>query len=88
MPDDLNQLCHIEGFPLGEDADILALSDPPHHTAYPNPHITVALFMGYLPVKLISPLWTTPRMSSRSTQLTLWKSPHPASRLTIRHTLP
>ena len=39
MPDDLNQLRHIEGFPLGADADILALSDPPHHTAYPNPHM-------------------------------------------------
>ncbi len=39
MPDDLNTLRHIEGFPIGEDADILALSDPPHYTAYPNPHI-------------------------------------------------
>ena len=39
MPDDLNALRHIEGFPIGEDADILALSDPPHYTAYPNPHI-------------------------------------------------
>lgn len=39
MPDDLNALRHIEGFPIGEDADILALSHPPHYTAYPNPHI-------------------------------------------------
>jgi len=39
MPDDLNALRHIEGFPIGEDADILALSDPPYYTAYPNPHI-------------------------------------------------
>ena len=39
MPDDLNALRHIEGLPTGEDADILALSDPPHYTAYPNPHI-------------------------------------------------
>ena len=39
MPDDLNALRHIEGFPIGEDADILALSDPPHYTAYPNPHV-------------------------------------------------
>jgi len=29
----------IEGFPLGEDADILALSDPPYYTACPNPFI-------------------------------------------------
>ena len=27
----------IEGFPLGEDDDILALSDPPYYTACPNP---------------------------------------------------
>ena len=29
----------IEGFPIGEDADILALSDPPYYTACPNPFI-------------------------------------------------
>ena len=27
----------IEGFPIGEDEDILALSDPPYYTACPNP---------------------------------------------------
>lgn len=27
----------IEGFPIGDDADILALSDPPYYTACPNP---------------------------------------------------
>jgi len=27
----------IEGFPTGEDEDILALSDPPYYTACPNP---------------------------------------------------
>ena len=27
----------IEGFPIGKDADILALSDPPYYTACPNP---------------------------------------------------
>src|SRR5688572_21505652 len=27
----------IEGFPLGKDDDILALSDPPYYTACPNP---------------------------------------------------
>jgi len=35
----LDDLRHIEGFPIGEDEDLLALSDPPHYTAYPNPHI-------------------------------------------------
>ena len=28
---------NIEGFPIGEDEDILALSDPPYYTACPNP---------------------------------------------------
>jgi hypothetical protein len=27
----------IEGFPIGEDEDILTLSDPPYFTACPNP---------------------------------------------------
>ena len=30
----------IEGFPIGEDEDILALSDPPYYTACPNPFLT------------------------------------------------
>lgn len=30
----------IEGFPHGEDEDILALSDPPYYTACPNPWIS------------------------------------------------
>lgn len=29
----------IEGFPVGEDEDILALSDPPYYTACPNPFL-------------------------------------------------
>lgn len=29
----------IEGFPIGEDEDILALSDPPWYTACPNPFL-------------------------------------------------
>jgi hypothetical protein len=29
----------IEGFPLGEDEAILALSDPPYYTACPNPFL-------------------------------------------------
>ena len=35
------QFRKIEGFPIGEDEDILALSDPPYYTACPNP------FIGY-----------------------------------------
>jgi DNA modification methylase len=29
----------IEGFPIGEDEEILALSDPPYYTACPNPFL-------------------------------------------------
>jgi hypothetical protein len=29
----------IEGFPTGKEEDILALSDPPYHTAWPNPFL-------------------------------------------------
>ena len=29
----------IEGFPVGNDEDILALSDPPYYTACPNPFL-------------------------------------------------
>lgn len=32
-------LKEIEGFPIGEDEDIIALSDPPYYTACPNPWI-------------------------------------------------
>lgn len=35
----LTELKKIEGFPFGEDEDILALSDPPYYTACPNPWI-------------------------------------------------
>ena len=31
-PDDLDQLRHIEGFPIGEDEDLHALSEPPYYT--------------------------------------------------------
>ena len=37
--DNLDELRAIEGFPIGEDEDLHALSDPPHYTAYPNPHV-------------------------------------------------
>src|SRR5216684_8193477 len=33
------QFRKIEGFPNGDDEDILALSDPPYYTACPNPFI-------------------------------------------------
>lgn len=33
----LPELKAIEGYPIGEDEDILALSDPPYYTACPNP---------------------------------------------------
>lgn len=33
----LPELKKIEGFPVGEDEDIIALSDPPYYTACPNP---------------------------------------------------
>jgi len=36
----------IEGFPIGEDEDILALSDPPYYTACPNPFL--ARFIEHL----------------------------------------
>jgi hypothetical protein len=32
----------IEGFPIGEDEDILALSDPPYYTACPNPGLATS----------------------------------------------
>ena len=33
----LPELRKIEGFPIGEDEDIIRLSDPPYYTACPNP---------------------------------------------------
>jgi len=33
----LPELRKLEGFPIGEDDDIIALSDPPYYTACPNP---------------------------------------------------
>ena len=35
----LPQLKEIEGFPIGKDEDIIALSEPPYFTACPNPYI-------------------------------------------------
>ncbi len=36
---DLDKVCGVEGFPMGEDEDIIALSDAPYYTACPNPFI-------------------------------------------------
>ena len=33
----LPELKQMEGFPIGEDNDIINLSDPPFYTACPNP---------------------------------------------------
>lgn len=38
--EDLDKVRDIEGFPIGKDEDIIALSDPPYYTACPNPFIT------------------------------------------------
>ena len=35
----LDSVRDIEGFPIGKDKDIMALSDPPNYTACPNPYI-------------------------------------------------
>ncbi|GAJ12121.1 unnamed protein product, partial [marine sediment metagenome] len=35
----LDSVRYIEGFPIGKDEDILALSNPPYYTACPNPYI-------------------------------------------------
>ncbi len=36
----LEMVKNIDGFPIGNNEDIIALSDPPHYTACPNPFIT------------------------------------------------
>lgn len=36
---DIDKVRHIEGFPTGNDEDIIALSNPPYYTACPNPFI-------------------------------------------------
>ncbi len=35
----LDSVRDIEGFPIGKDEDILAVSEPPYYTACPNPYI-------------------------------------------------
>ena len=39
LAEKLEELKKIEGFPIGTDEDILALSKPPYYTACPNPYI-------------------------------------------------
>jgi len=39
LAEKLEDLKKIEGFPIGTDEDILALSEPPYYTACPNPYI-------------------------------------------------
>jgi DNA modification methylase/DNA-directed RNA polymerase subunit RPC12/RpoP len=35
--EDIDRVRNVEGFPIAEDEDIIALSHPPHYTACPNP---------------------------------------------------
>ena len=37
--EDIDKVRNIEGFPIGNDEDIIALSNPPYYTACPNPFI-------------------------------------------------
>lgn len=37
--EDIDKVRHIEGFPIANDEDIIALSNPPYYTACPNPFI-------------------------------------------------
>lgn len=37
--EDIDKVRHIEGFPIGKDEDIIALSNAPYYTACPNPFI-------------------------------------------------
>jgi hypothetical protein len=37
--EDMQRIKEINGFPIGDDEDILNLSNPPYFTAYPNPYI-------------------------------------------------
>jgi DNA modification methylase len=39
IKEDMEKMKSVEGFPIGDDEDILELSSPPYYTAYPNPYI-------------------------------------------------
>ncbi len=41
LADKLPQLKKLEGFPIGKDEDILALSQPPYYTAVPTPILKI-----------------------------------------------
>ena len=56
----------IEGFPIGEDEDILKLSDPPYYTACPNPWI--ADFIR---------LWESEKSAVRSSEFGVQSSDNP-----------
>jgi DNA modification methylase len=40
LAEKLPGLKEVEGFPIGDDRNIIALSEPPYYTACPNPYIT------------------------------------------------
>ena len=42
--EDIDKVRHIEGFPIGTDEDIIALSNAPYYTACPNPFIEELYF--------------------------------------------
>lgn len=46
--EDIDKVRNIEGFPIGTDEDIIALSDAPFYTACPNPFITSSRSMALL----------------------------------------
>ena len=41
--EDIDKVRNIEGFPIGTDEDIIALSDAPFYTACPNPSSRTSL---------------------------------------------
>ncbi|WP_413476711.1 hypothetical protein [Latilactobacillus fuchuensis] len=55
----LPDLKDIEGFPIGDDEDIIELSDPPYYTACPNPW-----------VKSISKLWKNEKINRQKAPYT------------------
>lgn len=40
LSDKISSLKTIEGFPVGNDNDIISLSEPPYYTACPNPYVS------------------------------------------------
>ncbi|MBO8173525.1 MAG: DNA methylase [Bacillaceae bacterium] len=56
----LPELKKIEGFPIGQDEDILALSDPPYYTACPNPFISDFIKMNENNMKYLDEYYKEP----------------------------